>query len=54
VGFVTLKASMPRPKAHYSLVLKHYQTEEWLKLDLVDLPFANSKSFRVSSKWEMG
>ena len=38
---------MPRPKAHYSLVLKNHQTGERLKLDLVDLPFATSKSFRV-------
>ena len=46
-GHVTLKGSMPRPKAHYSLSLKNHQTGEWLKLELIDLPFATSKSFRL-------
>jgi hypothetical protein len=44
---VTLKGNMPRPKAHYSLLLKNHQTGERLKLELVDLPFATSKSFRL-------
>jgi hypothetical protein len=44
---------MPRPKAHYSLVLKNHQTGERLKLELVDLPFTTSKSFRVrvNGRW---
>jgi hypothetical protein len=52
-GFVTLRGSMPRPKAHYSLVLKNHQTGEGLKVELVDLPFATSKSFRVrvNGRW---
>ena len=43
---------MPRPKAHYSLVLKN-RTGQRIKLDLVDLPFAMSKSFRIriNGKW---
>jgi hypothetical protein len=44
---------MPRPKTHYSLALKNHQTGERLKLDLVDLPFASSKSFRIriNGRW---
>jgi hypothetical protein len=45
VELVTLKGNMPRPKAHYSLLLKDHQTGERLKLELVDLPFATSKAF---------
>jgi hypothetical protein len=44
---VALKRNMPRPKAHYSVVLKNHQTGQRLKVDLVDLPFATRKSFRV-------
>jgi hypothetical protein len=46
-GFVTLKGSMPRPKANYSLTLKNHQTEKRLRLDLVDLPFGTAKRFRL-------
>jgi hypothetical protein len=46
-GFVTLKGNMPRPKAHYSLVLRNHQTGGGLKLELIDLPFATAKRFRV-------
>jgi hypothetical protein len=51
--FVALRGSMPRPKAHYSLILKNHRTGKRLKLDLVDLPFATSKSFRVriNGRW---
>jgi hypothetical protein len=44
---------MPRPKAHNSLVLKNHQTGKRLKIDLVDLPFAASKAFRlrVNGQW---
>jgi hypothetical protein len=47
LAFVASKGNMPRPKAHYSVVLKNHQTGERLKVDLVDLPFATRKSFRV-------
>jgi hypothetical protein len=46
-GLVTLKGSMPRPKAHYSMVLRNHQTEGRLKLELIDLPLATAKRFRV-------
>jgi hypothetical protein len=46
-GFVPLKGSMPRPKAHYSLVLRNHHTGKRLRLELIDLPFAAGKSFRL-------
>jgi hypothetical protein len=44
---------MPRPKAHYSLVLRNHHTGERLRLELIDLPFAASKRFRlrVNGRW---
>jgi len=44
---------MPRPKAHYSLVLRNHHTGRRLRLKLIDLPFATSKSFRlrVNGQW---
>jgi hypothetical protein len=44
---------MPRPKAHYSLVLRNHYTGNRLRLELIDLPFATSKSFRlrVNGQW---
>lgn len=44
---------MPRPKAHYSLVLKNHYTGEQLRLDLIDLPFATAKRFRLrlNGRW---
>ena len=38
---------MPRPKAHYSLVVRNHETETSLKVELVDLPFSNGQRFRV-------
>jgi len=46
-GFVPLKGSMPRPKAHYSLVLRNHHTGKRLRLELIDLPFAAGKGFRL-------
>ena len=53
VALFPLKASMPRPNAHYTLMLKNHRTGERLKLDLVDLPFLNAKSFwlRINNHW---
>jgi hypothetical protein len=52
-GLVPLKGSMPRPKAHYSLVLRNHYSGKRLRLELIDLPFATSKSFRlrVNGRW---
>ena len=33
---------MPRPKAHYSVVLQNHQTGDQLKLELIGLPFATA------------
>ena len=38
---------MARPKAHYSMVLKNHQTGDRLKVELIDLPFLESRRFRV-------
>jgi hypothetical protein len=39
---------MPRPKAHYSVVLKNHETGEQLKLEMMDLPFTETaRRFRV-------
>ena len=44
---------MPRPKPHYRLLVSNLQTREQLKIELIDLPFASSRSFRlrVNGKW---
>ena len=45
---------MPRPKAHYSVLLKNHETGEQLKLELIDLPFpSSSRTFRlrVNGRW---
>ena len=44
---------MPRPKPHYRLVLSNLQTQEQLKIELIDLPFASGRTFRlrVNGKW---
>jgi hypothetical protein len=45
---------MPRPKAHYSVVLKNHETGEQLKLEMMDLPFtATARRFRVrvNGRW---
>jgi len=43
----TIEAAMARPKAHYSMVLKNHQTGDRLKVELIDLPFLESRRFRV-------
>lgn len=44
---------MPRPKPHYRVVVNNFQTREQLKIELIDLPFAASRSFRlrVNGQW---
>ena len=44
---------MPRPKPHYRLLVSNLQTQERLKIELIDLPFVSSRSFRlhVNGKW---
>ena len=44
---------MPRPKQHYRLLVLNLQTQERLKVELIDLPFVSSRSFRlrVNGKW---
>jgi hypothetical protein len=44
---------MPRPKPHYRLVVSNLQSREQLKIELVDLPFASGRTFRlrVNGKW---
>jgi hypothetical protein len=44
---------MPRPKPHYRLVVSNLQSHEQLKIELVDLPFASGRTFRlrVNGKW---
>ncbi len=44
---------MPRPKAHCSVLLKNHETGEQLKLELIDLPFASTRTFRlrVNGRW---
>lgn len=38
---------MPRPLPHYSLSLMNHETGERLKIELIDLPFPGTRSFRV-------
>lgn len=38
---------MPRPKAHYSVVVKNHVSGEQLKVELIDLPFTDGRRFRV-------
>ena len=45
---------MPRPKAHYSVVLKNHETGEQLKLEMIDLPFTETARrfrVRVNGRW---
>ncbi|HEX4666391.1 MAG TPA: hypothetical protein VH207_07315 [Chthoniobacterales bacterium] len=44
---------MPRPKPHYRVVVSNLQTRAQLKIELVDLPFVSSRTFRlrVNGKW---
>ena len=38
---------MSRPKAHYSLHVKNHLTGNHLKVEMIDLPFADGRRFRV-------
>ena len=38
---------MSRPKAHYSMAIKNHLTGAGLRVELVDLPFADGRRFRV-------
>ncbi len=38
---------MDRPKVHYSMVIKNDESGARLKVELVDLPFQESRRFRV-------
>ena len=38
---------MSRPKAHYSMVIKNHVSGARLKVELINLPFATERQFRV-------
>ena len=38
---------MSRPKTHYSMVIKNHESGARLKVELIDLPFAGVRKFRV-------
>jgi hypothetical protein len=38
---------MSRPKAHYTMVIKNQVSGARLKVELIDLPFATERQFRV-------
>lgn len=38
---------MSRPKAHYTMVMKNHVSGARLKVELIDLPFAAERQFRV-------
>jgi hypothetical protein len=44
---------MPRPKSHYSMLLKNHVTGARLKVELIDLPFIEGRRFRirVNGQW---
>ena len=44
---------MPRPKAHFSVVVTDHATQKRMKVELVDLPFSDGKRFRlrVNGRW---
>jgi len=44
---------MSRPKPHYRVVVTNLETRHQLRIELVDLPFATGRSFRlrVNGKW---
>jgi len=48
-----IEGMMPRPKAHYSLVVKNHSTGKQLRVELVDLPFSENRRFRlrVNGQW---
>jgi hypothetical protein len=46
---------MPRPKAHYSMLVKNHVTGNRLKVELIDLPFLEGRRFRVrvNGQWAL-
>ena len=38
---------MPRPQAHYTMIVRNHLTGARLKVELVDLPFVEGRRFRV-------
>ena len=46
-GVEAVEGRMPRPKAHYSLVVKDHVNGKQLKVELIDLPFSEIRRFRV-------
>jgi hypothetical protein len=44
---------MPRPKSHYSMLVRNHVTGERLKVELIDLPFVDGRRFRirVNGQW---
>ncbi len=53
VGLRLVTGIMPRPKPHYSMHLRNHETGDQLKLELVNLPFASTRTFRarVNGQW---
>ena len=53
MAFSRIQGIMPRPKSHYTMVVKNHVTGERLKVDLIDLPFAENRRFRlrVNGQW---
>ena len=48
-----VEGRMPRSKPHYRMVVTNLQTQEQLRIELVDLPFVAGRSYRlrVNGKW---
>ena len=44
---VSIGDDMPCPDAHYTLSLINHKTEERLKIELIDLPFPGTRSYRM-------
>ena len=52
-SFPSSKGSRPRPKARFSVVVRDHKTDKQLKVEMVELPFAEWRRFRrrVNGKW---
>ena len=44
---------MPRPKPHYTVALTNHHSRECLKVEMIDLPLAGARSYRlrVNGQW---
>ncbi len=44
---------MPRPKSHYTLSAVNHESGVEIKIELIDLPFPGSRSYRlrVNGQW---